>query len=205
MTVSSEGNELQNSVSRETLGSLRIYVQALKKWSRALNLVSPSTLDDIWRRHIEDSLQIGSYLPPSPARVVDFGSGAGFPGLVLAAIDKHPDRITLVEADQRKATFLRNAAREMGIKVKVENARIERIPPLEADVAVARALAPLPELLSLVYPHLSPGGLCLFLKGRQVEKEVNKALEAWSFSHEIYPSSTDEHGAILKLSNISRV
>ena len=163
-------------VSRETLARLDTLVAGLERWSRAINLVSRGTLKDVWHRHIADSAQLLPLAPPGARRWADFGSGAGFPGLVVAALaaDRHPDLgVTLVESDTRKCAFLAEMARAMGLSVTVRAMRIEALPTDERfDVISARALAPLATLLAAAKPHLAPGGRLIFPKGADVESEL---------------------------------
>lgn len=195
-------------VSRETLDRLEIYSGLLKKWTPKINLVSASTLPDLWTRHFLDSAQILS-LAPADARVwADLGTGGGFPGLVVAILahETRPHlKVTCVESDQRKATFLRTVLRETGVSAKVVVDRIENADPIGADVVSARALAPLGRLLDYADRHLSISGVALFLKGAGFKKEVAEALERWSFQLDTYPSTTDPEATILKIGDLRRV
>lgn len=198
----------QLDVSRETIRRLQVYVALLEKWNPKINLVSSSTLSDVWARHIMDSAQLLAHAPVDARTWVDLGSGGGFPGAVIAilAVERRPDlSVTLIEADQRKAAFLRTVGREAGVTMKVIAARIEEVDPLMADVVSARALAPLTSLLDHAARHSAPGGVALFLKGARAEQEVQTALEAWRFGCEMYPSKTDKDAVILKIGGIERV
>lgn len=195
-------------VSRETRERLDAYADLLRRWNPRINLVSASTLDDLWTRHFRDSAQLFDLAPGSPRAWVDLGSGGGFPGMVIAilAVERLPDlRVTLVESDRRKAAFLRTVAREAGVKVDVLAERIESARPLAADVISARALAPLHRLLQLSGRHLAPGGTALFPKGAGWRREVEEALEHWSFRCEEIASETSPDAAILRLGGIRRV
>ncbi len=193
-------------VSRETLERLDLYAALLRKWNRAINLVGPATLPDLWRRHFLDSAQVAAHLPPPPAgrlrRIADLGSGAGFPGLVLAILGC--GEIHLVESDQRKAQFLREVSRETGCGAAVHAARIEELSPLSADVITARALAPLPKLIDYAAGHLLSGGVLLFLKGAESEAELTAAAAGWSMTTESWPSRSDPRGRILRLGDLRR-
>ncbi len=191
-------------VSRETLDRLSLYLRLLAKWNKAIKLVAPSTLQDPWTRHVWDSAQLLGYVPNAQARLADLGSGGGMPGLVLAIC--RPDlEIHLLESDQRKATFLREAARETGCQaVKIHASRIESTPPLRADIITARALAPLDKLLDLAVPHMKMTGQCLFLKGRLAREELTAAEKKWMMETEALPSKTESGAAILRLSQISK-
>ena len=195
-------------VSRETLDRLTTYAALLAKWNPAINLVSRSTLSQVWERHFADSAQLLDLADNDPATWADLGSGGGFPGMVIAilAAELRPDlHVTCVESDQRKATFLRTVARDCGVAVTVVSERIETLAPLGADVVSARALAPLADLLGHAERHLAPNGIALFLKGTGYAAEVARALERWSFRLDTIPSRTVPESAILKLGDIRRV
>lgn len=194
-------------VSRETLERLEVYVDLVRKWNPKINLVSKPSLDDIWQRHIADSVQLNN-LAPSGDTWVDLGSGGGFPGIVLAilGLEAATDReFTLIESDHRKSTFLRTAIRELELKAQVLSQRIEEVPPLKADVLSARALADLDTLLGFASRHLHPAGTALFPKGETWEKEEHAAREQWSYSCEVIKSKTNPDAAILKIKDILRV
>ncbi len=186
------------TVSRETLERLEVYAALLLKWTRAINLIGKATGEQVWTRHIADSLQLWPLKPENASTWIDLGSGGGLPGLVIAACD--PDlAVTLVEADQRKAEFLRTAAREMGLSTTVLDRRIEEIPPSPHDVVSARALAPLARLLALAHPFHAKGGIALFPKGRMADSELTEAKASWHISGDALPSRTDPAGRILCL------
>jgi 16S rRNA (guanine527-N7)-methyltransferase len=188
-------------VSRETLGRFETYAARLVKWQRAINLVGPKTLDDIWRRHFLDSAQLWALIPAGSQILVDLGSGAGFPGLVLALLG-FPE-VHLVESDQRKAVFLRETARELGLSAQIHAARIETIPAIEVDVVTARALAPLSDLLDLAGPYLGKRqGCALFLKGAEAERELTQARKKRNMRVDRFPSLTDPRGSVLRLREI---
>lgn len=193
------------AVSRETLARLEAYAALLARWQSRINLVGPATLRNPWRRHFLDSAQLLPYLPESTRRLADLGSGAGFPGLVLAIMGV-PD-VHLIESDQRKVAFLRAVAGETGTPVTIHATRIEALSGLEADVITARALAPLASLLDYALPLLrSQGGskgACLFLKGQQVEPELAAASARWSMTVERLASRSDPTGVILRLGAFS--
>ena len=194
-------------VSRETTDRLRALERLLVKWNPAINLVSKATLPQAWDRHILDSAQIYQLAPPS-SHWVDLGSGGGFPGLVIAclATELRPElKVTLVESDQRKATFLRQAARELSLNTAVISARIEAVDPLAADILSARALAPLTDLLAFADRHMRPEGTALFPKGVSWRDEVARAQEGWHFDSVTHPSATDPNGAILAVKAIRHV
>jgi 16S rRNA (guanine527-N7)-methyltransferase len=196
------------NVSRETEARLAAFSQIFRKWAKAVNLVAASTIDDMETRHITDSIQIAQFAPDSAKTWADFGTGGGFPGLIVAALqaETHPDRrFTLIESDQRKCTFLREAARAMDITVNVVTARIEELPPLKSDVISARALAPLERLCDYAHRHLAAQGTALFMKGEGYAKEVMMAKQAgWTFDLEYKASVTQPGSVIVILQNIGR-
>ena len=189
-------------VSRETIERLAAYLHLLAQWQKAINLVGRSTLADPWRRHILDSAQLGRFLPSSPGRIADIGSGAGLPGMVLA-ITGVPD-VHLVEADRRKAQFLREVARELGLtSVTVHAERIESL-SLTVKCVTARALAPLSALLELATPLLEQDGRLILLKGRNAEIELAEARQRWAMRVSVEPSQADAHGRILIIDEVKR-
>lgn len=189
-------------VSRETVGRLEIYATLLRKWSAAINLVAPDSLNDPWRRHLLDSAQLAPLLPSGQPRIADLGSGAGFPGMVLAILGS--GEIHLVESDRRKAQFLREVSRETAAGATVHVARIEELSTLSAGVVTARALAPLDRLLDYVGHHLAAGGLALLPKGRGWQTELTEAERRWSFAATAHPSQSDPEARILEISALRR-
>ena len=205
MTSAAESIILGLDVSRETLAALQQFEQLVRHWNSAINLVSKSTLTDFWSRHILDSAQIFSLSPQNAVSWADLGSGGGFPGIVVAILAKQlkPDlRVTLVESDLRKATFLRQAAQTLSLPVSVRSARIESIDPLQADVVSARALAPLTGLLAYADQHLAAGGVAIFPKGARFAEELAEARKSWAFDVDVQQSHSDSDAAILVIRNI---
>jgi 16S rRNA (guanine527-N7)-methyltransferase len=195
------------SVSRETITALRAFEAEVRRWTPTVNLVSRSSLEHLWDRHINDSAQIFRACPTDATRWLDLGSGGGFPGLVVAILGREfrPElHVTLVESDQRKAAFLRQTAQKLGLDVVVMAKRIESLPPQGADVVSARALAPLAELLDLSLPHLKSGGTALFLKGARYAEEVSAARKSWAFDLETLPSAAQPDAALLIMRKIHR-
>ena len=201
--LDAEGFREATGVSRETLERLTVYEALLRKWQKTINLVGPKTLDDAWSRHFLDSAQLHPLLPESTKVLVDLGSGAGFPGLVLAILGV-PD-VHLIESDVRKGAFLREAARATGAAVTVHSKRIEAVQGLQADVLTARALAPLTDLLDWGARFLTADGVAVFLKGQNVEDELTDSTKYWKMRTERFDSVTDPSGSILRLSGIVRV
>lgn len=197
---------LPPDVSRETVDRLRHLESLLQKWNPAINLVSRSTLPHAWDRHILDSAQLFMLAPETANSWVDLGSGGGFPGLVVAclAAERRPDMaVTLIESDRRKATFLQQAARDLGLAPRIIVQRIEEAAPQAADIVSARALAALPLLLSFADRHLGAGGLCLFPKGANWREEVEAARKDWHFDLTTHPSETDPLAVILAVKALS--
>jgi 16S rRNA (guanine(527)-N(7))-methyltransferase RsmG len=188
-------------VSRETEAQLREYLALLQRWNSRINLVADREPESWWQRHVLDSLQLFPLLPTAEGVLVDLGSGAGFPGLVLAAASGRETH--LVESDRRKCAFLIEAARTMGLtRTHIHPSRIEaaRLPP--AAVVSARALAALPILLGHAHRLLAPGGMALFPKGRTAEQELTAAARDWTMQVERFPSRTDPESLILRISEI---
>lgn len=187
---------------------LQIFVGLLAKWNTAINLVSPASLAEVWIRHVADSAQVLDVAPIRSARWLDMGSGAGFPGIVIALITAdtpNPVEMTLVESDRRKAAFLSTVSRETGVPMIIQAARIEAVAPQNADTVSARALAPLVRLCSFAERHLAPHGAALFLKGGHYDAEIAEARRTWSFALDIRRSSTDPAGVVLIMKELRRV
>jgi 16S rRNA (guanine527-N7)-methyltransferase len=184
------------NVSRETLVRLEAYADLLTEWNAIHNLVARSTLLDLWERHMWDSAQLAPLVPEDAATLADLGSGAGFPGLVLAAM-LPGIAVTLHEATTKKCAFLRAAADRMGLPVTIENARMEDLPRRAYDVVTARACAPLPRLLEYAHSFVGPNSVCLFLKGQNVGSELTEAHKYWKMQVSQVPSQTDPSGAIV--------
>lgn len=194
------------NVSRETLSRLKTYQALLELWQKKLNLVSATTISNAWERHFLDSYQLLVHLPPEPLSLIDLGSGAGFPGLVLAILRSKNLSVTLVEADFKKCVFLENVSRETKTSVIVLRSRIETISTsLKGDVVTARGLAPLTQLLTYGFPLMGEKSIGLFLKGKDFEKEIEDAQKKWNFELEIYPSLTDSAARILKIKHLKKV
>lgn len=196
-------------VSRETEARLDHVVACLLLWQERMNLVAASTLGTLWTRHIADSLQLLA-LAPQATKWLDLGSGAGFPGLVVAcALAERPGAaVHLVESNQRKAAFLREAARAAGAPVQVHAQRIEDVMPTwsgETEVVTARALAPLGRLLGLASRPLRQGAQGLFPKGQTVEAELTEAAKYWRIDAATVPSVTDSRGRIVVVRRAQRI
>ena len=196
------------AVSRETFLKLKEYEKLLTKWNSKINLVSKSTLRDFWNRHILDSVQVFCSIREKTGKWVDFGSGGGFPGLVLAILSDEfevSNNLCLIEADVRKSVFLRTVCRELGLVVDVFNNRIEEISPMLVDVVSARALAPLKTLCFYAESHLNENGIAVFAKGENWESELLEAQKNWIFEYDVVTSKLHQGSVILVLRGIKSV
>ena len=196
------------NVSRETFLRLKEYEKLLFKWNAKINLVSRSTLDNFWNRHVLDSAQFLSSVGEKAGKWVDLGSGGGLPGLVVAilSVEIEPvNNLFLVEADVRKAVFLKTVCRELGLKVEVYNNRIEELPSMSANIVSARALAPLKTLCLYAKNHLEKDGVAVFAKGENWKAELVEAQKKWIFSYEAVKSTLHEGSVVLVLRGIKSV
>lgn len=200
----SELKALGINVSRETLQRLATYAGLLEKWQAKINLVGPATLPELWRRHFLDSAQLLPLLPAATGSLVDLGSGAGFPGLVLAIMTDW--WVHLLDSDQRKCAFLRQVALDCGVlaRVTIHPKRIEQVTGIAADVVTARACAPLDELLKLAAPFIGEKGTGLFLKGAQAEEELTQAQRHWTMRLDRRESISDSAGVILIVTQLKQ-
>jgi 16S rRNA (guanine527-N7)-methyltransferase len=192
-------------VSRETLERVRSYLATLDQWRERINLIGPGEGRHLWRRHVLDSLQLIEQISPEFLSVADLGSGAGFPGLVIAcALAERPGAsVTLVEKSPRKSEFLEAAIAAQGLPARVLNLRIEDPPRQKFDLVTARALAPLPKLLGYAHGWLKPSGKALLMKGRDVAAEVAEARVAWTFEMSDRASLSSPEGRVLGISSIA--
>lgn len=195
----------RTNVSRETLARLKAYVGLLEDWNARHNLVSAKSLEDVWRRHVWDSAQLVAYVPAATKTLADLGSGAGFPGLVLAELLRGKVRVSLFEATRKKAEFLRAAADHLGLDVEIHNERIEVARHVPADVVTARALAPLGKLLGYAQQMADRRTVCLFLKGQSLASELTEARKSWRMKALQHQSVTDPSGVILEVREFAHV
>lgn len=199
--------EAELAVSRETAEKLEAFATLLAKWQAKINLIAPSTLPEVWTRHIADSAQLHS-LAPQAGTWVDLGSGGGFPGLVVAILgrDVGGRRVILVESNGKKCAFLREVIRATGAPAEVVQTRIEDFVASfdeAADIVSARALADLDHLLALSFPLLKRGATGLFPKGQDVEVELTKASKSWNIRYQLIPSRTDRDARIVQVESVS--
>jgi len=190
-----------SGVSRETLLRLKAYVGLLREWNARQNLVSARSLEDVWRRHVWDSAQLIQYIPAEVRSLVDLGSGAGFPGLVLGLLlsDRPGFRTVLYEATAKKCQFLKAAAERLGVPADIRNARMEEANLEAFDVVTARACAPLDKLLGYAQHFRGTRTVCLFLKGQSVDSELTEAHKSWSIKALRHESRSDPSGVILEV------
>ena len=192
-----EGFRQATGVSRETLDRLQIYADLLTRWQARVNLVGRRSLDDLWRRHFLDSAQLLPLIPANSRCLVDLGSGAGFPGLVLAILGA--TGVHLIESDQKKCAFLREVSRQTTADARIVDRRIEAVTGLSADVVTARAVAPLARLLQLARPFVRPDTVLLFPKGQDVGTELTEATKHSIVTVERVESLTSPDGTILRI------
>ena len=195
------------NVSRESYDRLLILEKLLIRWQSHINLVSNSTLPDLWNRHIIDSLQLLPFIPKSTQAIADLGSGGGFPGLILAATQDA--EVHFYEANAKKTAFLQEALRHMKIKGHVHRQRLEPMQTSagmpDVQMVTARAFAPLPLLLSLAQPFMRHGAKALFHKGQECQTELTEAAKSWKVIYDTHPSVTDSHSVILEIKEIVHV
>lgn len=193
------------NVSRETYAKLEQYCQSLVEWQQKFNLVSANSLNDVWNRHFADSAQLFELIPSAAKTMLDIGSGAGFPGMVLAimANEKTPYlKVTLTESIAKKTLYLNHVRDVTGTKVEILNTRVENIKGC-FDAITARAVTALPDLLKYARPLLSHGGICIFPKGRSAMEEIRLAKSKWNFDFRSVPSKTSDDGEILIIENLT--
>jgi len=192
-------------VSRETLARLKAYVGLLRDWNARHNLVSAASLDDVWRRHLWDSAQLARYVPETARTLIDLGSGAGFPGLVLAELLRGRVRVTLFEATTKKCLFLEAVRDRLSLDAVVRNGRMEQGAEERFDVVTARACAPLDKLLAYAQKFLGDGSIGLFLKGQNLGSELTGAHKSWKMETLQHPSLTDPSGIVLEVRELRHV
>ncbi len=190
------------NVPRGTIEKLETYIKILEKWNQTINLVSVKSISEVWERHVNDSMQLFPLVPTTTKSLIDLGSGAGFPGMVLAIMGVK--NVTLIEADSRKCSFLQEVARITDISVSIINQRIENVEPWAVEVVTSRALASLDKLIEYAYPFIKGRGVMLCLKGEKVNAEIQQAQEHWNFSFKLIPSKTYCHGTILHVEKVSK-
>jgi len=189
----------ETRVSRETLTRLEAYAALLAQWNERINLVARDSLRDPWRRHFLDSAQLLPLIPKGAGSLIDLGSGAGFPGLVLAELLRGRAQVTLFEATAKKCHFLEAVRDRLGLEVTIRNERMEEVEFRPFDVVTARACAPLDKLLGYAQHFVGRNTVCLFLKGQNVGSELTEARKSWKMSLQQHPSLTDPSGVVLEI------
>ncbi len=195
------------NVSRETFEQLKAYEASLVEWQNKFNLVSNSSLQDCWNRHFVDSAQLFKFIPASAKTLLDFGSGAGFPAMVLAIMAKEKTpylKVSLVESIAKKTLYLNEVKKICNLDVEVLNQRIESLPNKKVDVITSRAMASLKELLNYTQKFFAKNTICIFPKGKKYLEEIVEAKKQWSFDCEIYDSETSDEGKILIIKNLQK-
>lgn len=193
------------NVSCETIDVLNTYLALLIEWQNKFNLVSKSSIQNAWNRHFLDSAQLSKYIPKEAESLVDFGSGAGFPGMVLAIMSKEKTpylKVTLVESIKKKTLYLNEVAQRTSTEVTIINDRIENIAPQKFDVITSRAMTALNELLKYAEPFCHEKTICVFPKGKSYAEELALAHKNWRFKCRIEPNETSEEGKILIITDI---
>ncbi len=194
-------------VSCETFYQLKTYQSLLEEWQVKFNLVSSSSIKDAWNRHFLDSAQLFQYIPKEAKNMIDFGSGAGFPGMVLAIMAKEKTpylKVVLVDSIRKKTVYLKEVAQKTNTSVDIINDRIENIPNQKFDIITSRAMTSLSDLLKYSYPFCHKGSLCIFPKGKNYALELKEAHSKWNFKCVIKASEQSEEGKILIVSNIRK-
>jgi 16S rRNA (guanine527-N7)-methyltransferase len=195
-------------VSRETFQNFEMFIAVLLKWQKSVNLISNSTIKSIWKRHILDSAQLYPYSKDIKGNILDIGSGAGFPGMILAMMGNN--NVNLIESDRKKCIFMREVARLTNTKIKIYNCRIEELEYMAPELIISRALAPLNKLIEYVDNHMNKNienkkikTKLLFLKGKNYNNEIYDLLKLRKIEIDILPSITDDFGKVLYIKNIN--
>lgn len=196
-------NVVKEEVSRETLEKLQNLESFFLKWAKHINLVAPSTLDDVWSRHILDSAQLWAYRGDAK-NWIDLGSGSGFPALVISCLLGDQGKVTMVESNVKKASYLRNASASLGLNTLVRTERVEALGTVEADLITARAFAPLPRLFEFSESIFANGRRALLHKGRGYQQELEDVRDEWDYDLLIHQSLVDSDSVILEISNLRR-
>ncbi len=199
---------VENSVSRETFELLKAYETSLHEWQKKFNLVSNSSLEDAWNRHFLDSIQLFKFIPKEAKSLCDFGSGAGFPGMVLAVMAKEKTpylKVSLIESIKKKTLYLKEINKITEANAEIINDRIENISAQPFDVITSRAMASLKDLLNYTKKFFGKKTVCIFPKGKSYAEEIAEAKKFWNFDCEVVPSETSGEGVILIITNLSAI
>ena len=196
------------NVSRETYDKLKTYESLLREWQGRFNLIGKGTIENIWERHFLDSAQLINFIPNTAKKMCDFGSGAGFPGMVLAIMlqEKTPYlKVTLVESTGKKTMFLNQVKQDTNTNVEILNCRVENLSTQKFDIITSRAMTNLNNLLAYAYPYCKKETLCLFPKGKKYAEEIEVAKKGWHFDCQIKYSEQSSEGKILLINNIVKI
>lgn len=202
MLLDKENFQAEFNVSRETMSRFQEYHDLLIKWGQKINLISLKTKDEIWERHFSNSARFLNFFDKLPNSIIDMGSGAGFPGLVIARLLKdknHNYRIKLVDENHKRIAFLREAIRILDIEVEVSLSKIEIVIPEHFEIVTARAFAPLDKLLHFSYPYSQLGARLVFLKGIDIDSEIKEAKLNWHFNHNIKRFDNTNKSCIIEI------
>ena len=191
------------NLSRRQVGLIDNYIQKLEKGNQIHNLVGPSTIDIAWDRHINDSLQLSEFISKKNASIIDLGTGAGLPGIILH-IFGHTN-ILLIDSKMKKINFIKEFAHEQNLEIKTICTRVEKIRNQKFDFIICRAFAPLLKLLDYSRFFNKKNTSLLFLKGRNVKKEIHEAKKSFSFEYELYPSQSEGDGYVLKINKYKKL
>jgi len=191
------------NVSRETVGAISFFIDKLQKKQTEINLISRNAPDDLWVRHVIDSAQLAKFVSRETNLGTDFGSGGGFPGIILSILNPNVN-FTLIESRGKKAEFLKEVVQEMSLNAKVVNDRIEKLTPWTTELITARALAPLEKLIPLLFPFVGKKTYLLLPKGKNALEEISSLKKGWHVEIELHKSLTSEEGVILLLKHLQK-
>lgn len=199
--------EINLNVSRGTLADLKAYEASLQEWQQKFNLVSNNTLENAWERHFLDSVQLFDLIPSNSKILYDLGSGAGFPGMVLAIMAKEKTpylKVSLIESTSKKTLYLKHVAELTKTDVEIINDRIENIKPQPVDVITSRALTALKDLFNYAIRFCDSSTVCIFPKGKKYQEEITDAQKLWKFDYELIPSQQSEEGMIIIVTHLMK-
>ena len=178
------------------------FLASIIKQNKHTNLIGRSTINNIWERHVLDCLQLTNHIESKRSNILDLGTGAGLPGVLFSIVGYQ--NVLMIESVKKKTDFIKQVIKELSLLAEIQNNRIEKIKNKEPDVIVSRALAPLNKLLTYALMHKNKNTTLLFLKGRNVNVEIEKAMEVFDFKYEKKPSISSEEGCVLKVNNIKK-
>ena len=188
------------ALNKKQVDKIDSYLSSIIKYNKHTNLVGKSTIDNIWDRHVLDCLQLTKHINNKKFKILDLGTGAGLPGVLLSIVGYQ--KVLMVDSVKKKTDFVRKIIKELSLTAKIQNKRIEKSPTSQHDIIVSRALAPLIKLLSYARMYSNKNTTSLFLKGRNANSEINIATKAYFFQFEKIKSLSSNDGCILKINNI---